>query len=75
MNVNGRYGYLKLKLFLLLTRNDISFNPPIFTLAKISKGSQRGQLTGRESFVDEVEIRLGKRIEMRGQGRPREAPK
>lgn len=37
----------------------------------ISRAAQRGQLTGGESFVDEVEKRLGQRIELRGQGRPR----
>ena len=41
----------------------------------ILRATQRGQLTGGESFVDEVEKRLGKRIELRGQGRPRKAAK
>ena len=30
----------------------------------------RGQLTGDRSFVDEIERRVGRRIECRGQGRP-----
>ncbi len=32
---------------------------------------QRGQLTGNERFVDEVEAIIGRRIEHRQQGRPR----
>ncbi len=37
----------------------------------ITQALQRGQLTGTERFVEEVEKRLGLRIEHRGQGRPR----
>lgn len=33
---------------------------------------QRGQLTGSGRFVDEIEQKLGQRIELRGQGRPRQ---
>jgi putative transposase len=36
---------------------------------------QRGQLTGNQRFVDEVERRLGRRIELRGRGRPRKPNK
>ena len=36
----------------------------------IRQALQRGQLTGNHRFVDEVEHILGRRIEMRGQGRP-----
>jgi REP-associated tyrosine transposase len=36
---------------------------------------QRGQLTGRSRFVEEVEERLCRRVELRGQGRPRKAEK
>jgi putative transposase len=32
---------------------------------------QRGQLTGGEAFVDEIEFRMNRRIELRGRGRPR----
>jgi len=32
---------------------------------------QRGQLTGGNTFVDEIESRLNRRIELRGRGRPR----
>jgi len=37
----------------------------------ISRALQRGQLTGSTRFVEEVEQRLGVRIEHRGQGRPK----
>jgi len=36
---------------------------------------QRGQLTGGNAFVDEIEQKLARRIELRGQGRPRKAKK
>ena len=38
----------------------------------IRKAVQRGQLTGSERFVKEVEEMIGRRIELRGQGRPKE---
>ena len=41
----------------------------------ISRAVQRGQLTGGAPFVDEIERRLNRRIELRGQGRPRKAEK
>jgi putative transposase len=34
---------------------------------------QRGQLTGGRSFIDAIESRLNKRIELRGRGRPRKS--
>lgn len=37
----------------------------------IQRALQRNQLTGSAQFIDEVESRLGVRIEQRGQGRPR----
>ena len=37
----------------------------------IQKALQRGQLTGTSRFVEQVERRLGCRIENRGPGRPR----
>ncbi len=39
----------------------------------IRKAVQRGQLTGGASFIDEIEARLNRRIELRGQGRPRKS--
>jgi putative transposase len=36
----------------------------------IQKAIQRGQLTGEGAFVDEVEAKLNRRIELRGPGRP-----
>lgn len=36
---------------------------------------QKGQLTGGKSFVDEIEQKLSRRIELRGQGRPKKACK
>lgn len=41
----------------------------------ISKAVQRGQLTGGTSFVDEIETKLARRVELRGPGRPRKAGK
>lgn len=50
-----------------------------FVEARVSAGEyeliraslQRGQLTGSQRFIDEVEAILGRRIERRGPGRPR----
>ncbi len=36
---------------------------------------RRGQLTGGNAFVDEIESRLNRRVELRGRGRPRKAEK
>jgi len=38
---------------------------------RIRRAVQRGQLTGNEQFVEEIEAQIGKRIEFRGQGRPK----
>lgn len=40
-------------------------------MEQIRNAIQRGQLTGDEKFVEEIEEKVGKRIEFRGQGRPR----
>ena len=32
---------------------------------------QRGQLTGSKKFVDEIELKIERRVEFRGQGRPK----
>jgi len=40
-------------------------------LELIRKCVQRGQLTGSRRFVDEIEQKIERRIEFRGQGRPR----
>lgn len=37
----------------------------------IREAVQRGQLTGSMRFVEEVATKIGKRIELRGQGRPK----
>ena len=37
----------------------------------IREGLQRNQLTGNHRFVDEIESRIGIRVEKRGRGRPR----
>ena len=39
--------------------------------ALIREAAQRGQLTGTQRFADEVYAIIGRRIERRGQGRPR----
>ncbi|MHB1399030.1 MAG: transposase [Trichloromonadaceae bacterium] len=36
---------------------------------------RRGQLTGGSGFVEEIEIRLNRRVDLRGQGRPRKGEK
>jgi putative transposase len=41
----------------------------------IRQSLQRGQLTGSARFVDEIEQKIKKRIEIRGQGRPRNTVK
>ena len=41
----------------------------------IHEAVQRGQLTGDGRFADEVEAIIGRRIERRGQGRPKKANK
>ena len=40
-------------------------------LELIRKSIQRGQLTGSQRFVDEIEQKTNRRVEFRGQGRPR----
>ena len=41
----------------------------------IRQSLQRGQLTGSKKFVDEIEQKIEKRVEFRGQGRPRKGKK
>ena len=41
----------------------------------IRQSLQRGQLTGSSSFVDEIEKKIARRVEFRGQGRPRKMKK
>lgn len=40
-------------------------------MTQIRNAIQRGQLTGNDAFIEEIEAKLGKRIEFRGPGRPR----
>ena len=44
-------------------------------LELIRAAIHRGQLTGEETFVDMVEAKLARRVELRGQGRPRRTEK
>lgn len=39
----------------------------------IRQSLQRGQLTGGKGFVDEIERKIERRVEFRGQGRPKKA--
>lgn len=39
----------------------------------IRQSLQRGQLTGGKGFVDEIEKKIERRVEFRGQGRPKKA--
>jgi putative transposase len=41
----------------------------------IQQALQRGQLTGTDRFVEQVERRIGQRIKHRGPGRPRKVMK
>lgn len=52
-------------------KNYINQDIPEEEKIMISGALQRGQLTGTTMFIEEVEQRLGIRIEYRGQGRPR----
>ena len=56
-------------------RKFLSETASIQEVETISRALQRGQLTGGKSFVDEVENRFGRRIELRGQGRPKKLEK
>ena len=40
-------------------------------LAIIRNAVQRGQLTGKDRFIQEISEKIGRRIEPRGQGRPK----
>ena len=44
---------------------------PAYEVEHIRQSLQRGQLTGSSRFVDEIEIKTERRVEFRGQGRPR----
>lgn len=44
-------------------------------LQQIRQAIQRGQLTGGDRFVEEIAVKMGKRIEFRGRGRPRKVEK
>jgi len=44
-------------------------------LSLIRQSLQRGQLTGGSRFVDEIERKIARRVEFRGQGRPSKAKK
>ena len=41
----------------------------------IRQSLQRGQLTGSARFVEEIEQKIERRVEFRGQGRPRKSKK
>ena len=44
---------------------------PECEMDQIRRAVQRGQLTGGQKFIEEIQEKVGKRIEFRGQGRPR----
>ncbi|MFH0960579.1 MAG: hypothetical protein V1897_17970 [Pseudomonadota bacterium] len=44
-------------------------------LDRIRQAVQRGQLTGGDKFIEEIEANVGRRIEFRGRGRPSKAVK
>lgn len=41
----------------------------------IRQAARRNQLTGSSRFIDAIEKKLGRRIEMRGRGRPKKTEK
>ncbi len=41
----------------------------------IRESSQRGQLTGRRAFSEKIALKLGRRVELRGPGRPKKLKK
>ena len=41
-------------------------------LRVIRQSIQRNQLTGSKRYIDVIEKKIGKRVECRGQGRPRQ---
>ena len=41
-------------------------------LTVIRQSIQRNQLTGSKRYIDAIEKKIGKRLECRGQGRPRQ---
>lgn len=51
------------------------YSHPKNEITPIREGLQRNQLTGNHRFVDEIESRIGMRIEKRGRGRPRHEEK
>jgi len=52
-------------------REWVEENIPTAELDLIRKALQRGQLTGAQLFVEEIAAKIGRRIVVRGQGRPR----
>jgi putative transposase len=42
-------------------------------MVQIRRAIQRGQLTGSNTFIEEIEAKLGRRIEFRGPGRPKKS--
>ena len=54
-------------------RDFIAETIPDEEMEQIRRAIQRGQLTGTAKFIEEIEAKVGKRIEFRGQGRPRKS--
>lgn len=52
-------------------RDFVQETVPEEEMAQIRGAIQRGQLTGNNTFVEEIAAKLGKRVEFRGPGRPR----
>ena len=52
-------------------RNYILAAVPDGEIEQIRGAIQRGQLTGSDKFIEEIEAKGGKRIEFRGPGRPK----
>jgi len=65
------YPKVRQRLYAEYVSNDISEGEQTF----IGQALNRGQLTGSHRFIDEVESRIGIRVEHRGQGRPSKSRK
>ena len=52
-------------------RSWVASDIPETEIPLIRQAVQRGQLTGGSRFISEIEIRIGRRVETRGRGRPR----
>ena len=65
---NTRYRRVRYEEFV---RQGVSARESLF----LGESVMRNQLTGNQRFIDEIEQRIGIRVEQRGRGRPRKDEK